>query len=144
MLARRCIESARDIERGDAGASLVQFIDRRDRFADFAARLSLEAGAEQRVDDKGGAVIDRVRELHRIDRRFSLRYGVGRFRWSGLRHFDDRDLDARAGERAGDDPAVASIVPRTRKDDGAAPEPLGIAPRDLFRRRGTRALHQHA
>ncbi len=122
MLARRCIEAARDIERGDAGTSLVQLIDRRDSFADFTARLTLEARAEQRVDDNGGAIGGRVRKLHRIDRRFSFRYRVGRFRCFSLRYFDDRDLDAGASERAGDDPAVAPIIPGTGKDDGTARE----------------------
>ena len=38
----------------------------------------------------------------------------------------------------------SSIIPGTRKDDSTASELLGIAPRNLARRRGTRALHQQA
>ena len=128
MLARCGIESARDIERGHVRALSMQFVDRRDGFGDVAARLSLETGAKDRVNDNSGTGADRARELHRTDGCFPLCYSIGRFCRCSLCHFDDGDVDTGAGEGARDDPAVASIVPGSCKDHGALPETFGIAP----------------
>ncbi len=71
-------------------------------------------------------------------------YGVGGFIRRGLPCFDNRDLDAGLGEDAGNNPAVTSIVAWPRKNDGAVPEALGIAARDLCCGDCAGAAHQHA
>jgi hypothetical protein len=112
--------------------------------ADFPARLSLESGSEESVDDDRGVAVEGVNDLHGVDRGLSLGDGIRRFCGTWLPHFDDRDLDPRAGQSAGDYPAVTAVVSRTREHDGTRLKLFRITPGDLIRGCDASALHQQA
>ena len=88
-------------------------VDRLDRRVDRAARGALEAGAEDRVNQRSGAG-ERVVEIRRIGLarvRKALQVGGRVVRQLGVRRQQERlDLEAGLGEAARRDQPVAAVV----------------------------------
>jgi hypothetical protein len=113
--------------------------DGADRAGDLAARRTLRAGAEQRVDDNA-LPSHRLRRHKRLRER-ALGPGIVGLRW---RHLGHGDAYARGRERAGKHPTVPAVVARAGEEKHAVVEQMRKTPHDLGGGRRARTLHQRA